>query len=207
MKKIIYSILTLSLGLVLSSGSCTPDAIDPTTDVGVNINGVIWATRNVAAPGKFAATPESPGLLYQWNRNIGWSATGSPVSTPAGYTWNSSTPSGSGFVNDPCPEGWRVPTKADAEKLLPADAGWDSARKGHTFNASGNTIFIPAAGYRHESDGKLVFSGEQGFFWFFNSTTENAAARLGIYNDGAPSGIAEYMSKAHGYSIRCVKKP
>ena len=32
------------------------------------INGVKWATCNVDAHGKFAATPESYGMLYQWGR-------------------------------------------------------------------------------------------------------------------------------------------
>ena len=72
MKKILYSALTLILGLVLSSSGCNPDAIDPNvTDVGVSIIGVTWATRNVDAPGKFAATPEDPGMFYQWNRKVG----------------------------------------------------------------------------------------------------------------------------------------
>ena len=38
----------------------------------VLIGGVRWATVNVCAPGTFAATPQSPGLMYQWGRNIGW---------------------------------------------------------------------------------------------------------------------------------------
>ena len=48
---------------------------DPTiTDKGVVINGVMWATRNVDAPGTFAPYPESSGMLFQWNRKKGWNA-------------------------------------------------------------------------------------------------------------------------------------
>jgi hypothetical protein len=46
-----------------------------TTDKGVKIGNTIWATRNVDAPGTFAEAPESAGMFYQWNRNIGWSTT------------------------------------------------------------------------------------------------------------------------------------
>ncbi|MDR1743351.1 MAG: Ig-like domain-containing protein, partial [Dysgonamonadaceae bacterium] len=35
--------------------------LDPFKDDGVILNGITWATRNVDAPEKFAATPESPG--------------------------------------------------------------------------------------------------------------------------------------------------
>ena len=46
-----------------------------TTDEGVEIDGIIWATRNVDAPGTFAENPEDTGMLFQWNRRVGWSAT------------------------------------------------------------------------------------------------------------------------------------
>jgi hypothetical protein len=39
------------------------------TDLGVVINGVKWATRNVDAPGTFAESPQAAGMFYQWNRN------------------------------------------------------------------------------------------------------------------------------------------
>ena len=42
-------------------------------DPGVLINGVRWATRNVDAPGTFTTAPENAGMLYQWNRRVGWS--------------------------------------------------------------------------------------------------------------------------------------
>jgi len=65
-----------------------------TTDTGVVINGVRWATRNVDAPGTFAFSPYEPGMLYQWNRRMGWLA----IPTGGGFQgvvgWDSSTPVG-----------------------------------------------------------------------------------------------------------------
>lgn len=37
----------------------------------VLIKDVCWAKSNVDEPGTFAATPESYGMLYQWNRKKG----------------------------------------------------------------------------------------------------------------------------------------
>jgi uncharacterized protein (TIGR02145 family) len=53
-------------------GSSDPDpdpVPDPETyDEGVIINGVKWATRNLAAHGKFVENPEDYGALFQWGR-------------------------------------------------------------------------------------------------------------------------------------------
>ena len=59
---------------------------------GVLINGVVWATRNVGAPGTFVDKPEDAGMLYQWNRKTAWSATDKTVTdwdvtTPGGDSW------------------------------------------------------------------------------------------------------------------------
>jgi uncharacterized protein (TIGR02145 family) len=47
---------------------CVNDIDLGTFDVGVVINGVKWATRNVAAQGKFVEKPEDYGALFQWGR-------------------------------------------------------------------------------------------------------------------------------------------
>ncbi|MCL2328610.1 MAG: hypothetical protein FWC39_08890, partial [Bacteroidetes bacterium] len=95
----------------LKSGGSDPK----TTDTGVVINGVKWATRNVDAFGTFAATPESAGMFYQWNRPQAWNATDTIVTgwdntLPTGTTWEK--------ANDPCPTGWRVPTLEEQESLF-----------------------------------------------------------------------------------------
>ena len=57
-------------------------------DEGVVINGVKWATRNVDKPGTFAANPENAGMLFQWNRRVGWSANDPMVNSNGDVTWN-----------------------------------------------------------------------------------------------------------------------
>ena len=81
---------------------------DPLTmDEGVVINGVKWATRNIAAPGTFAATTEDAGMFYKWNNKKAWATIGDEVTD-----WDNSIYDGDAWVksNDPSPAGWHVPT-------------------------------------------------------------------------------------------------
>jgi len=154
----------------------------PTTDEGVIINGVKWATRNVAAPGTFALNPEDAGLLYQWNRRVGWAATGNVIG------WNNTAAEGDAWegANDPSPAGWRVPTREELQTLLDTDR---VTSERDTINGvigvkftdieSGESIFFPPAGYRsnmHEG-GALFFSGSHGYYW--SGTVLNSAVLNG----------------------------
>ena len=118
----------------------------PPVEQGVVVNGVRWATRNVDTPGTFAQNPESFGRLYQWNRRSAWNVRYSTV-----LGWNSSTPTGTSwtFLNDPCPPGWRVPTRAELQRLVDAGSTWTTRNgvNGRLFGAAPNQIFLPAAGY------------------------------------------------------------
>ena len=71
--------LLLVMGITVAMfNSCGEDDNDNKKDPliydeGVIINGVKWATRNVATLGTFAAKPEDAGMFYQWGHKIGWS--------------------------------------------------------------------------------------------------------------------------------------
>ena len=91
------------------------------------IGDLVWAKANVAEPGMFAESPDEPGLLYQYASRTGW-PNGYPDaeqsgSGPAGYpTGERNTPSVWAAENDPCPEGWRVPSAGEMTALVGTDS-------------------------------------------------------------------------------------
>jgi len=173
----------------------------PTVDEGVVINGVKWATRNVDSFGKFAEKPESSGMFYQWNRPTAWAATGSVTGWDNEFisdkTWET--------TNDPCPAGWRVPTKAELEGLGTGTWTIQNGVNGRQFGTKPNQIFLPAAGHRSFNDGKLNRVGENGGYW---SSTEQGSYDIDAYCLGFGSsafGFSAY-DKRFGMSVRCVAK-
>jgi hypothetical protein len=132
------------------------------------INGVIWSTRNVGNSGEFTAEPDVQGLLYQFNRKDGYPAIGAatPANWPASYVNDDSDwlPE-----NDPCPEGWRVPTQSELVDAWNIGATWRTpAQTGFSIggvvigispemaaNATKTDmkggIFLPQSGWRTET--------------------------------------------------------
>jgi len=182
-----------------------------TSDPGVVINGVKWATRNVDKPGTFAAKPEDAGLFYQWNRKIGWSATDPMVNSTGGNTWDNSYPSGSTWesANDPSPTGWRMPTFDEIKTLLATtdkvSNEWTTQNgvSGRKFTdiATGKTLFLPAVGIRYGSDGTLQLAGTYGCYWG-NAQDHNDLAYFLRFN----SADWSYFDHLNGFSVRSVAK-
>ena len=114
-------LLLITLICLLATG-CQKNNEEPsaTYDEGVEINGVVWATRNVGLPGTFVESDEDIGLIYMWNSRVGWKWVTGEVKTSDGsrgqmnlYPNNTWTKE-----NDPCPAGWHIPTKNDAATLI-----------------------------------------------------------------------------------------
>ena len=163
------------------------------------INGVAWATRNVNAPGTFAENPESIGMFFQWNRRQGWAATGNVTD------WDYSTPTGSEWerANDPCPSGWRVPTREELTSLRDAGHVWRALNgvNGRFFGTAPNQIFLPAAGSRSYSDGERLHAGTWGNYWS-STRSGNAYAWVMDFTSGrSPVGSS---TRRWGFSVRCV---
>jgi uncharacterized protein (TIGR02145 family) len=182
--------------------SLDEDPDDPNDPNGVVINGVRWATRNVAAPGAFAAKPEDPGMFYQWNRKTAWPATGNVT----GWGWDSSPSTGTAWEksNDPCPAGWRMPTAVEQQNLFNAGSMWTNINGvyGRQFGSGSNTIFLPAVGARIYSDGMFVNEGSNGYYW--SSTQNNATYAYCLSFSSVTAGVSYNNLRAYGFSCRCV---
>ena len=172
--------------------------------VGVLINGLVWAECNVGEFGEFVANPEDYGCFYQWNRPQAWPADGNVVdwddTYPGGVSWES--------ANDPCPNGWRVPTYSEFQSLLDdanVDRGWTTQNNtnGYKFTdkATGASLFLPAMGYRGGYNGGLGQQGTDGYYFAAGAYSDGNAWYLFFYEDYAGYG---YMGRFNGLSVRCV---
>ena len=182
--------------------------IDPLTfDEGVVINGIKWATRNVAAPGTFAATPEDAGMFYKWNSKKAWATTGDEVTD-----WDNGISYDEIWAksNDPSPAGWHVPTDAEIRTLLYDDDKvsneWTTQNgidgRKFTDKATGKSIFFPAVGYRSGPDGTLNLVGLQGDYW--TSTTDCIDCFYGAYVCEYEVGSCMGENRDYAYGVRSV---
>jgi len=176
---------------------------------GIVINGVRWATCNVNMPGTFAAKPEDAGMFYQWNRKIGWSSTDPMINSNGGTTWDSSIPTGDSWekANDPCPMGWRVPTLAEQQSLIAAGSEWTllNGVNGRYFGSGEQRVFLPAAGYRYDSDGTLSYVGSYGDYWSSTPYPGSSEDAYGMYFRSEVASTSYYW-RSLGFSVRCVSE-
>jgi len=193
---------TFSDGFVRRSSIQGPTPANPNSfDIGVVINDVRWATRNVNMPGRFTRNLEDAGMFFQWGRRKGWAITGDVEDWDdfgyEGEIWKQE--------NDPCPRGWRVPTKYELRSLI--DAGSEFAIKndvrGLFFGTAPNQIFLPVAGFRWSAGANSVFSTYTDGIYQSSTTYNNDHSRAWTMNFVTGAEIYE-SSKASAFSIRCV---
>jgi uncharacterized protein (TIGR02145 family) len=195
MKKIIL------LSLALASVSVFYSQNSATADAGVIINDVRWATRNVDAPGTFARNPQDAGMFYQWNRQRGWAAAADVTD------WDSSLSASAEWEaqNNPCPPGWRVPTRAELEALNRGSrwtTNWNNTGvNGRVFGSEPNQIFLPAAGWYRGGDGSLGSVNGSGHYW--SSTPNESESAFALSFNSFAVGVGSFW-RAHGSPIRCV---
>ncbi len=164
------------------------------------------------------------GHYYQWGRSV--VAANGPTGSSSGEAnagaitgWNISPASngdwadGSKTANDPCPAGFRVPTKAQWDAVLDTTlnptrsypgTSWDADNTNYSSGlrvGSGSTgLFLPVAGNRLNTDGRLLNRGGTGYYWSSTEVGSNAW-RLSFVNNFA----ATFQSnRTGGMSVRCV---
>jgi len=211
----------LFCGLATSPASVAQGRDNTTTVVDVRNpwTGQVWMDRNLGASRAATSSNDSRayGDLYQWGRPAdGHQRRNSPTTSTLSssdqpghgsfilapdspYDWrspgNDSLWQGVNGVNNPCPEGYRLPT----------DAEWNAERRSWSSNnaagALGSPLKLPMAGYRSGSDGSLVGVDYNGYYW--SSTVSRSDARL-LFFHRAEFGRASYL-RAIGLSVRCIK--
>ncbi|GHT33660.1 hypothetical protein FACS189434_08360 [Bacteroidia bacterium] len=130
-------------------------------------------------------------------------------------------------ANDPCPAGWRVPTRAEWASIMSGSVStnltvnssgtvtgtsgnkwtWKSSTgtQGYAISPDGNTttLFLPAAGNRYggSSTGAPDKAGSVGYYW--TVTPFNTASYSLSFNSGTVT-ITGSLNRVYGFSVRCV---
>jgi uncharacterized protein (TIGR02145 family) len=181
--------------------------------------GKVWMDRNLGASrvATSSTDAEAYGDLYQWGRgadghekrNSETTSTLSSSDTPGhgkfitvnsgNYDWrspqNNNLWQGANGINNPCPEGFRIPTAAEwnAER-----ASWSSNNSAGAF---ASPLKLPVAGLRSNSIGSLYDVGSYGYYW--SSTVNGASAQfLSFFSSNA---LMYSLYRAVGLSVRCLK--
>ena len=163
------------------------------------INGTSKSTGATIATGKvtFAKAVQTPATFYTYGSgNNDWAS-------PNNYTsknWNDISESDGKTFFDPCPEGWRLPTKAEYSNFSTTTFTWDATNSGRTYNGN----WFPAAGCRHSGDGSMSNVGSNGIYWSASPNSENYGCYLHFYS-GSVNPASNYY-RAYGFSVRCVQE-
>ena len=192
MRKLLFFPAVLIFGLFSCSTRNVSVQQSLQAEEGVVINGVRWATRNVDIPGRFVENPENAGWFFAWNSRRG-------TSPGVGRRWER--------ANDPCPRGWRVPTREEFQSLLDAGHNWTTLNGvyGRFFGTEPYQIFLPAVEQHRSSTGAIQQQRTNNTntiatYWSSSESNFNAY-RLLFRSVGAGVGSSERWNML---SVRCV---
>jgi uncharacterized protein (TIGR02145 family) len=193
----------------------------PTTIVNVTnpSTGKIWMDRNLGATQAATSSTDasSYGDLYQWGRTTDGhqcrnSTTTNVLSSSdkpehgnfiitASSDWlspqNANLWQGvNGGVNNPCPNGYRLPTSAEltAERL-----SWGA--NDNKVGAFTSPLKLPMAGYRAGASGSLTIVGTYGVYW--SSSISSGSSYSLDFNSTSANILTD--SRVNGFSVRCIK--
>jgi len=199
--------------------TCVVTVAVPDPGISLTVGSTLWASVSIDDYQTFAARPDMFTKYYQWNRATAWPATGTvsdwPTVADASSTWT---------IN-PCPAGWRLPTRSEvndlnsnvsrsyatAETRGNAVAGFFLGINHATCSLPDNMngcIFLSAGGWRGETNGALSQQGgTTGRYWTGTQADNTANGILLNITEASPTPTisASGLTKARGQNIRCVK--
>ena len=204
--------------------------------VGTTIGGVVWANANVDEPDTFGADCEVRGMLYQYNSKV-------PYPSYAANDHASSTDPVPGFItgefdvmsdtwkeeNDPCPDGWRVPTIDELGTLIGAGEStprfwfdyWMQKERSVagayvgidriiiqdevTKDDMKGCIFIPQTGRIDRMSGKMDDWWDVAL-WSCTNVGQTWDMRWVWMNGNQDYSITDWSGSRFAHGIRCIKK-
>jgi len=198
-------------------------------NIGVAINGITWAARNVNNFGTFTDFATESGKYYQFNRAVGYSYIGGNIEQdgshndivggsvePAFATEYAYENRDWELFNDPCPCGWRLPTDVELEDLRKSGYRWVNDPAGAwlgqdastaTFALPGKAIFLPANGLLFAD--KIHYVGEGAYYtktqvWI--AGVADSGRFLSFTQSGSNGVTGRFIGKRCALSIRCIKE-
>ncbi len=188
-------------------------------DVYSAATGKVWKNKNLGASrvATSVTDAEAYGDLYQWGRGsdghekrssaatstlsnsdtpghgmyIGVSAVPADWrSTPNNELWQ-----GVNGINNPCPEGYRVPTMAE---FMAERDSWPQKNSTAGFNSP---LKLTLPGYRFGLSAQFYHVGKAGYYW--SSTGYSSYAKLLVIEP--LNAFGHSSARSYGYSVRCIK--
>ena len=186
-------------------------------------SGTKWATMNVGAD-----SPEDYGDYFAWGETVSkstysnsdykWYINGSSNNIKKyNYSYSTGLLRDSIYVLEKEDDvavinwggDWRMPTKAEQDELRNTNyttGTWTTQNgvKGYkvTSKINGNSIFLPAAGYRYNSD--LNNAGSDGYYWSSSLRTDSSNYAYCLSFGSSYVGISSYYTRNYGLSVRPV---
>ncbi|TXD49565.1 MULTISPECIES: FISUMP domain-containing protein [unclassified Polaribacter] len=155
------------------------------------------------------------GNYYQWGRKVKVADTYTEGAAISG--WNTAIATNVAWLNasktanDPCPNGFRVPTKPQWDAVIANNTATNIGAFNNTatnfgaakqFGSGVNKLTLLAAGFRGYNNGSLTNRGVNGYYW--SSSVGDSSAHFLTFD--TTKAFMDDGNRTYGFSVRCVQE-